>query len=182
MDASGKIRGHDLGRAIDAATDRRATDLDGRETRSDVRPTDDEDASRARRRYRSHGIEPLAPDPCFGVLLEPGEDVLARHQGVGLDRRQLSTRDGSSAPTVGDLYVTSTRLVHLSLPVVMIELDDIEDAALVGHRVLLVTRGGIGVTLEADRPRLLRVQMAAARAARTGLTRRRNSRPQVAAR
>ena len=182
MDASGKIRGHDRGRAIDAATDRKATDLGGREARSHIRRSDDEDASRARRRYRSHGIEPLAPDPCIGLLLEPGEDVLATHQGVGLDRRQLSTRDGTSAPTVGDLYVTSTRLVHVGLPVVTIELDDIEDAALVGDLVLLITRGGIGVTFETDRPRLLRVQMAAARAARTALTRRRSSRPQPAAR
>jgi hypothetical protein len=182
VDESGKIRGRDLGRAIDAAAGRTATDLDGREGRPGVGRTDDEDAGHARRRYRSHGIEPLEPDPCIGPLLEPGEDVLARHQGVVLDRRQLSTRDDPSSPMPGDLYVTSSRLVHVGRRVVTIELDDVEDAALVGDRVLLITRGGIGVTLEGDRPRLLRVQMAAARAARSGPTRRRTSRPQLAAR
>jgi len=178
---SRKIREQDPKPAIDAAPDRRAADLDARVARPDVGRTDDEDASDARRRYRTHGLEPLRPDTCIGPLLETDEVVLARHQGVGLDGRQLS-QSGPSAPIRGDLYVTSARLVHVGLRVVTIELDDIEDAALVGHRVLLVTRGGVGVTLETDRPRLLRVQMAAARAARTGLTRRRSGRPQLAAR
>ena len=178
---SGMIRRRGLRTSDDTATDWRPTDLDPREARPDVERADDEDASAARRRYRSHGIEPLAPDPCIGLLLEPDEDVLARHHGVGLDRRQ-STRAAPSAQLLGDLYVTSARLVHVGLSVLMIELDDIEDAALVGDRVLLVTRGGVGVTLETGQPRLLRVQVAAARAARAGRIRRGPGRPQLAAR
>ena len=172
MHESGKIRREDLEPAVDAAPDRRSTDLDAREARPDVARTDEEDASDARRRYRSHGIEPLAPDDCIGPMLAPGEYVLAHHRSVGLDRRQRSKEIEPSVPMRGDLYVTSARLVYLDGRVLTIDLDDIEDAALVGDRVLLVTRGGIGFILETARPRLLRVQMAAARAARAGPTRR----------
>jgi hypothetical protein len=107
------------------------------------------------------------------VLLEPGELVLACHRWVALDRHQRSTVEAPSVSLRGDLYVTTARLVHVGPPVVTVDLDDIEDAALVGDRVLLVTRGGAGITVDTDRPRLLRVQLAAARVARTGMTRRR---------
>jgi hypothetical protein len=179
---SGKIRRDDLEPAPDAAPDRIPADLDAREAQPDLGRTDEEDASDARRRFRSHGIEPLAPDACIGSMLAPGEDVLAHHRSVGLDRLQRSKEIEPTVPMLGDLYVTSARLVHLGLRVLTIELDDIEDAALVGDRVLLVIRGGTGVALETDRPRLLRVQMAAARAARSGPTGRRPGRSQPAAR
>ena len=39
--------------------------------RPDVGRTDDEEASEARRRYRSHGIEPSCRIRCIGPLLEP---------------------------------------------------------------------------------------------------------------
>ena len=182
MQEPGKIRRHDLEPAVDAAPDRRSTDLDAGDARPDVVHSDDEEASEARCRYRSHGIEPIAPDDCIGPILAHGEDVLAHHRSVGLDRRQRSKETKPSVPMRGDLYVTSARLVYLDGRVLTIDLDDIEDAALVGDRVLLVTRGGIGITLDSDRPRLLRVQVAMARAARAGPIRRRRVRTQPASR
>lgn len=179
---SRKIRGSDFSRAVDAVGDRTSPDPDGGDKRDDSRRADDEEASAERRRYRNHGIEPIAPDPCIGALLEPAEQVLACHRWVALDRHQRSTGEAPSASVRGDLYVTTARLVHVGPQVDVVELDDIEDAALVGDRVLLVTRGGAGITVDTDRPRLLRVQMAAARVARAGLTRRRSGRPQLAAR
>jgi hypothetical protein len=168
---SGKNRGSDRGAAVDAKRDPIPPDLDGRRSRGLAGPTDEEEASDARRRYRRYGIEPISPDPCIGALIAPAEQVLASHRWVALDRRQGSTEAQASTPMRGDLYVTTARLVHVGRHVVTVELDDIEDAALVGDRVLLVTHGGIGITLETDRPQLLRVQLAAARAARTGPTR-----------
>lgn len=179
---SRKIRGSDVSRAVDAVGDRTSTDLDGGDKRVDPRRADDEEAIAARRRYRNHGIEPIAPDPCIGALLEPAELVLACHRWVALDRHERTTVEAPSASVRGDLYVTTARLVHVGPQVDVVELDDIEDAALVGDRVLLVTRGGAGITVDTDRPRLLRVQMAAARVARASLARRRSGGPQLAAR
>jgi len=177
MPEPGRIRTSDLGASVDGtpdarSTDRDAPDLDPHRARPDVEWSDDEAASDARRRYRSHGIEPLAPDARISPLLTPGESVVAHHPSVGLARRLRSKEVESTVPVHGHLYVTSARLVHLCPGALTIALDDIEDAALIGDRVLLVTRGGVGITLDADRPRLLRVQIAAARAARTGPTRR----------
>jgi hypothetical protein len=162
-----KIRGSDRGPAVDGDRDRTSPDLGGEGSRGHLGRTDEEDASDARRRYRNHGIEPIAPDVRIGPLLTPGEDVLAHHRNVGFERTQRSNEIEPFVRMRGDLYVTSARLVHVGLRVLTIELDDIDDAALVGERVLLVTRGGVGIALDSDRPRLLRVQMAAARAART---------------
>jgi hypothetical protein len=46
-----------------------------------------------------------------------------------------------------------------------IALEEIEEVGLSGERLLLVLRDGKGVWLEAPQPRLLRVEIAAARAA-----------------
>ena len=131
---------------------------------------DESAANAARRRFRSHGLEPLEPDGRIGPLLAAGEQLLAIRRDVGCDSRQRS--DGG-APVVepgGDLYVTSERLVHLGKGVHTFDLDDIEDATLDDGRVLLLFHDGLGITIDADRPRLLRVQISAARAARAGST------------
>ncbi len=47
-----------------------------------------------------------------------------------------------------------------------IPLDSIEDSILIGDRIQLMVRGGVGVLIDADRARLLREQIAAARAIR----------------
>jgi hypothetical protein len=47
---------------------------------------------------------------------------------------------------------------------VAIDLDEIEDAVVSGERILLVMGDGRGATLDVARPRLLRVEIATARA------------------
>jgi hypothetical protein len=76
----------------------------------------------------------------------------------------------------GRLYLTSTRLVLLGRPTadgpveseLSVALGDIEELAVVGERLLVSLADGTGITIDAGRPRLLRVQIAAARYAARG--------------
>ena len=61
----------------------------------------------------------------------------------------------------GSLYLTSRRLIHLGQVIVTVQLTDIVEASLAGERLLLTLRDGEGFTLDLDRPRLLRAEMAA---------------------
>ena len=70
-----------------------------------------------------------------------------------------------AAGIAGDLYVTSHRLILVGRHTVTFDLADIADVVISGERLLLVMRDGSGVTLDVDQPRLLRVQVAAAREA-----------------
>jgi hypothetical protein len=85
-----------------------------------------------------------------------------------LDRRQPQA--GSDAPSglAGDLYLTSRRLVLVGRLTLSFELDEIEEAMLAGERLLLVLRDGQGASVAVAQPRLLRVEIAAARAAVRG--------------
>ena len=72
----------------------------------------------------------------------------------------------------GRLYLTTARLVLLartpdgpSDAELSVPLDDVEELACVGERLLVSLADGTGLTIDAGRPRLLRVQIAAARAA-----------------
>lgn len=130
--------------------------------------TDEAAAGEARARYREHGLEPLEADEAIRGLLQPGEEVLAVRHSVALDRRVGSNRVSAIDSIRGDLYVTTARLVQLGRQTVTIALDEIEDFVLVGEKVLLVLRDGVGVALDVDRPRLLRAQISAARTARAG--------------
>lgn len=124
---------------------------------------DEAAAADARRRYQSERMASLGPDPAIAPLLPPGEDVLAVRQCVGFERRPAS--HGRACAGRGDLYLTSARLVLLGQPAVAIGLEEIEEAMLSGGRLLLVLHDGAGMALEVDRPLLLRVEIATARAA-----------------
>jgi hypothetical protein len=134
--------------------------------------TDEAAASEARARFRTFGVEPLEADDRVRALLDPCEQVLAIRHSVALDRRLGSSRTSVIDSIRGDLYVTTTRLVLVGEQVVTFHLDQIEDSALAGESVLLILGDGVGIVLDADRPRLLRVQIAAARAARAGIAER----------
>lgn len=130
--------------------------------------TDDVAAAEARRCYRRRGLVPLVPDGRITPFLRPCEQLVAVRHGARVDRRHapLAPPDLS-----GDLYVTSSRLVHLGRRTVSVDLDEIEEAVVSGEEtLLLVLRGGRGVRLDVERPRLLRVQIAAARTARAAPT------------
>ena len=62
----------------------------------------------------------------------------------------------------GTLYLTSQRLVHLGQVVVSVQLTDIEETSLAGELLLLSLREGEGISLDLDRPRVLRAEIAAA--------------------
>jgi hypothetical protein len=152
--------------SVDAVPPQAAPAVPETEASPQVADTDEAAASEARVRYREHGVEPIEPDERIQALLAPGEQVIAVRCAVALDRRQTSAESPAIDSIRGDLYMTSARLVHVGPTIITFELDDIEDAALAGHRVLLLLRDGRAIALEVDRPRLLRVQIAAARAAR----------------
>ena len=113
-------------------------------------------------------MEALEPDARVAPLLTPDEHVLAVRRSVMLDRRQPQA--GSDAPSglAGDLYVTSRRLVLVGRLTLSFDLDEIEEAMLSGERLLLVLRDGQGASLAVAQPRLLRVEIAAARASARG--------------
>lgn len=108
-------------------------------------------------------------------LLGPDERVLAYRHAVALDPRQPAADASPEVQPVGDLYVTSERLLYLGCGMRTFDLDDIEEAALSGERILLSLHDGLGVTVDADGPRLLRVQISTARAARAGAAKRARS-------
>lgn len=126
---------------------------------------DEAAASAARERYRRRGIDPEAPDERIAPLLQPGEQVVAIRRSAALDRREPASTPAPPPGLGGDLYVTSRRLVLVGRRFVAFDLVDIEDVVLSGERLFLVMRDGAGVTLDVDWPRLLRVHVAAARAA-----------------
>jgi len=122
------------------------------------------EAEAARSRYRAMGVIPISPDPGIEEALADGERLLAHRPSVRIDRRH----HGAALPPCGDLYVTSDRVLLVGQGSLSIPLADIEDAALLKGALVLLLGGGKAVTVETDRPRLLRVQIAAARAARAG--------------
>ena len=128
--------------------------------------SDEVDATAARARYRAEGIAPVAPDSRIEHLLAPGECLLAVHAATVADSRASADGSAVGAGATGDLYLTSARLVFAGGVLVAYALGDIEQAVIAGEDVLLVMRDGVGLRVAVDEPRLLRVQIAAARAAR----------------
>lgn len=129
-------------------------------------PLDDVDeaaAGMARRLYQLERMVPLRPDPAIASLLAPGEVVLAIRPCVGFERRPAS--DAGACAGRGDLYLTSARLILLGQRALVIGLGEIQEAMLSGDRLLLVLCDGAGLSLEVERPLLLRVEIATARAA-----------------
>ena len=134
-----------------------------------ARAVDDEAAALvARDRYRDGSIEPIEPDERIAVLLVPGEELFAVRRSALLDRRepQVGARCPAYPGLAGDLYLTSTRLVHLGRFTMEYDLDAIREAVVSAEHLLLVLCDGTGLILDLDRPRLLRVEIAAARARR----------------
>ena len=129
---------------------------------------DEAAADEARERYRTRAMPALEPDGRIAPLLGPDEQVLAVRRFVMLDRREPAV--GSDVPTglAGDLYLTSQRLVLVGRRTQSFHLDEIEEVMLAGERLLIVMRDGEGVSLGVAQPRLLRVEIAAARVAASG--------------
>ena len=117
----------------------------------------------ARRRLREQGIVPIEADCRVGVMLGQDELLVAVRRAVALERRRPCPPD--PAGLGGDLYVTTRRLLHLGQRPIAYELDAIREVVVAGDQLLLVLDDGMGLAISVDDPRLLRVEIAAARAA-----------------
>lgn len=124
---------------------------------------DETAADVARERYRTQPMAALDPDARIGPLLAPGECVLAVRRSAMVDRREPVLGSDEPSGLAGDLYLTSQRLVLVGRHTLAFDLDEIEEAMLSGDQLLLVLRGGQGAALGVAQPRLLRVEIAAAR-------------------
>ena len=158
---------------------------------------DEADAIQARERYRNEGLQAIEPDPEIRARLGPNEELVEMRPGAMVGRALLAGVGGAAgeggagtAPSAaqavvdslsGRLYLTTERLVLLVRPTadgptadrptdgeLSVGLADIEELACVGERLLVSLADGTGLTIDAGRPRLLRVQIAAARAAARG--------------
>ena len=126
---------------------------------SAARAAADEDAAAAARdRFRIGPIPAIDADESIRPLLETEESVHTLRS-----RAILRAPGGDGALGIGGtLYLTSRRLVHLGQVVLSVRLTDIAETSLAGERLLLTLRNGEGLSLDVERPRLLRAEMAAA--------------------
>ena len=153
---------------------------------------DEADAIQAREQYRSDGLPVIEPDPEIGARLRDNEDLVEMRPGAMVGRALLAgvggaadedgvgTASSAAQPAVeslsGRLYLTTARLILLVRPAadgrvdaeLSVALGDIEELSIVGERLLVSLADGTGITIDAGRPRLLRVQIAAARYASRG--------------
>lgn len=129
---------------------------------------DETSADAARDRYRAQGVVAVTPDSRIGHLMDPDEVLIAVHEAVVADSRAADASGGIPPGVSGALYLTTRRLVFTGGVFVDYPLGDVIEAVVAGEDVLLVMRDGVGLRVAVDEPRLLRVQIAAARAARRG--------------
>ena len=131
-----------------------------------VRVTEDQAAAdAARERYRREPPPSLPADELIGPLLLPDERVVAVRASALLERRQPIPGARAAGGIGGALYVTSRRLILVGRPVLSFGLETLQEVLFSGERLLLVLRDGQGVVLDVPQPRLLRVELAAARTA-----------------
>jgi hypothetical protein len=127
-----------------------------------IRIAQDEEASDdARRRYVTDGLPVVESEAGFGPLALPGEVLHASRRNALLERTLV---DGPEPlPQAGILYLSSERLLHVGTDTNSIPLGEVEEMAVALERLLLVRlRDGTHLAIDIDRPRLLRVQIAAA--------------------
>lgn len=96
-----------------------------------------------------------------GLQLSPGEVLHAERPAAIVEHGH------EQAPSGGTLYLTSRRVVHVGTARMLeVKLERINDMAVAMERLLLIELDdGSDLAIEVDQPRLLRVQLAAARAA-----------------
>jgi hypothetical protein len=110
--------------------------------------------------------ERLTNEPLPVVEGERTADLRPAEQLHAVRHAALLERNSDSPPAGGTLYLTSARLLHVgSERTYDIPLQRIHDMAVAVERLLLVgLTDGSDLAIEVDQPRLLRVQVAAARA------------------
>lgn len=129
---------------------------------------DEAAANAARDLYRVQPMAALRPDAQIGPMLDMDEAVLAARPHAMVERRAGPPRTEAARGLGGSLYVTSRRLVLVGRNTLWFDLDGIKEVLLTGERLLLVMQDGKGAALSVAQPRLLRVEMAAARQSARG--------------
>ena len=129
----------------------------------DAEDEDEALAEAARVRYRKDGIARIEPDDGMRSTLGSEEHLLALRDTASIVRRPL----GDSLPLSGRLAITNVRLFVVDTPsTTLASLEELDDVTLVADRLLVSLTSETGFTIETSHPRLLRVQLAAARAER----------------
>ena len=123
---------------------------------------DERDAVEARTRYRAHGLPVLAVDGPVAERLRTDETVVDARTSAVVSRH---LRGDGTDDFPGRLYLTTQRLMVVGGAPLDVELSQIDELALAGERLLITLRDGTGLSIDASRPRLMRVQIAAALAA-----------------
>ena len=114
-----------------------------------------------RRRLRTEPLPTIEPADDVAAMLAPDEQVITDRDAVVVDR------DGAGPPPddrLIRLVVTTARLVLISRTTRSIAFDQIDEVSVAGEQVLVSLIDGEGLSLDAGGPRLLRLQIAAARA------------------
>lgn len=130
-----------------------------------ARIADDEaQADVAGQRYQAEGLPSLEADARFAALRQPEEQLHAIYGGALLE---ITPGDGTTALLLlGTLYLTSRRLLHAGGQLFELVLGGIDRTVVALDRLILIRlHDGSDLALDVDRPRLLRVQIAAAQAA-----------------
>jgi hypothetical protein len=147
---------------IDEAGATLPTDLDG--TTLDADLEDEALARAARAHYRREGIPIIEPDGAIRSALCSDEQVLAFRPGASVERLLEA---GGGSPVSGPLAVTTERLLFIDgRPMTLASLEELDDVSLATDRLLVLLTSGTGFRISTARPRLLRVQLAEARASR----------------
>ena len=120
---------------------------------------DERDAFDARARYRIEGLPTIEVEGPIADLLRPDELVHDMRPATVVSRH---LRGDGTEEFPGRLYLTNRRLILDGGEPLEVELGQIEELALAGERLLVTLRDATGLAIDASRPRLLRVQIAAA--------------------
>ncbi len=114
-------------------------------------------------RYRAEDLPSLEAVAGFEDLRWPEERLHAVYPGATLE---VSPPDGTALLLFGDLYLTSSRLLHAGGQLFEMVLGAIDQTAMALERLVVVClRDGSQVAVLVDDPRVLREQIAAAQAA-----------------
>lgn len=127
--------------------------------------SDEAAADEARQAYLANGLPAIEADDAAMAILQPEEILHAVHASALLEEAGLT--DSAAQPRGGTLYLTSERLIHTGAESTELPLAEIDEMAVALERLLLIRlRDGSDLAIEVGGPRLLRVQVAAAIAAR----------------
>ncbi len=98
-------------------------------------------------------------------MLVAGERLVGMRPGALLERRQPAPGRRATSGLEGTLYLTTRRIILAGRSSLSFGLDTIRDVMLTGDQLLVLLCDGQGLTLRVPQPRLLRVELAAARLA-----------------